>query len=681
MDRRTPVLAVVAGLAVLAPAASADPGDVVNKAEANFPTLATAATVEKIEGKEGLDLRATGSDGRPVDVEALLDDDRAKQRDAFGALDVRLARHLDGLADDERVPVAIWLVEPERTLGERPEEGARSEDVDKLAQLQTERRAAQVAEVTTPFLERLRRFDEEAAASTSSPLVWATLPAGVVRELARDERVDTIYGDLEQGGPETNLSREVVGANLAPANTLDGAGVQVGIVESGGVADTTNPFMRIERNDPGPSCGTSTAHATGVAGIIGARPGVARIFSFPIRNTLQGFAPASRLSVGSWCSTGDNRPRIDSAADWGARVITNSYWTDATGAVTADDRHADGLVHNRWRLFVKSAGNRGRGDGRVTSPGNGYNVLAVGNVDLRGTPARADDVMAATSSFVDPTSTVGDREKPELSAPGTNIQMLSNGFPWAGQTDSGTSFAAPMVAGTAARLIQRKPFLGIWPEQLRAILMSSAVNNIEGATRLSDVDGAGMIAVNTAVRILDDNRHGGRHVDCGTFGRSQVVSSTALAADQRLRAAISWTADPSAVDHANRPSADLDLEVRGPSGSVFSASFDNTSEIVDFRAPDGRDVRDPRRSTSAARAPPSSGGRTRTADRAHRSRHGAPARPAPRSPSDPRHRYLGPRRVILAACRCPRRITSWASSSISRPTCSASPASTATSSG
>ena len=234
MDRRTPILAVVAGLAVLAPAASAAPGDVVNKADANFPTLATAATVEKIEGKEGLDLRATGSDGRPVDIEALLDEDRAKRRDAFGALDAPLARHLDGLADDERVPVAIWLVEPERPLGERPEEGARSEDIDKLAQLQTRRRAAQVAEVTTPFLERLRRFDEQAAASTSSPLVWATLPAGLVRELARDEQVDTIYGDLERGGPETNLSRDVVGATLAPANTLDGSGVQVGIVESGG---------------------------------------------------------------------------------------------------------------------------------------------------------------------------------------------------------------------------------------------------------------------------------------------------------------------------------------------------------------------------------------------------------------------------------------------------------------
>ena len=277
MDRRTSILAVVAGLAALAPAASASPGDVVNKAEADFPTLATTTTVEKVESKKGLVLRATGSDGRPVDIEALVGEDRAKQRDALGALEPSLARHLDSLGDDDRVPVAIWLVEPERTLGERPEEGARSEEVDKLAQLQTERRAAEVAELTTPFLERLRRFDDEASASTSSPLVWATVPAGLVRELAKDERVDTIYGDLGRGGPETNLSREVVGANLAPASTLDGSGVQVGIVEWGGLADTTNPFMRIERSDAGPSCGTSTAHATGVAGIIGARAGVSRV--------------------------------------------------------------------------------------------------------------------------------------------------------------------------------------------------------------------------------------------------------------------------------------------------------------------------------------------------------------------------------------------------------------------
>ena len=53
-------------------------------------------------------------------------------------------------------------------------------------------------------------------------------------------------------------------------------------------------FMRIERTDPTPGCGTTIPHATGVAGLIGARAGVARAFGVPIRNTLQGFAPQAR---------------------------------------------------------------------------------------------------------------------------------------------------------------------------------------------------------------------------------------------------------------------------------------------------------------------------------------------------------------------------------------------------
>ncbi len=588
MHRRKFVTTWAVGLTALVPTvASAAPGDVVNKAQASFPLSGETAVVEKVDTGDGLEIRATAADGRAVDLDELFRNERAARRDKFGVLDPALAKHIQRLGDDAVVPVAIWLGEPEQALGERPDEGSSVDDVDKIAQAQSERRAAQVAAVTGPYLERLRQFDKTAQASTSSPLVWATVPVGLIREIANDERIDTISGDLGKGGTETNLSRQVIGGDMAPISGFDGSSVQVGVVESGGVADTSNPFMTVERSDPRPSCGGATAHATGVAGIIGARPGFRWISWFQITSSnLTGVASGARLSVGSWCATGDNRASVDSATTWGARVINNSYFTDTTGTVTANDRHADGIVHNNWRLFVKSAGNRGGGDNRVTSPGNGYNVLSVGNVDLRGTAARGDDVMSGTSSFVDPTSTMSDREKPEVSAPGTNIQMLSSGSPWGGQTNSGTSMAAPMVTGGAARLIQRKPHLGVWPEQLRAILMASAVNNVEGATRLSEVDGAGMVALNRAGNILDSNSHGGQRVDCATFGASQVLSRVELRGEQRLRAAISWTADPGDPDHANRPSSDLDLRVVGPTGTIASSlSFDNTSEIVDVRAP------------------------------------------------------------------------------------------------
>ena len=89
--------------------------------------------------------------------------------------------------------------------------------------------------------------------------------------------------------------------------------------------------------------------------------------------------------------------------------------------------------------------------------------------------------MYACSSFGDPTSQNGDREKPELVAPAANIEMVDPG-PANLAVDSGTSFAAPHVTGVTALLMQQNSRLTIWPEITRAVLMASATHNIEGST-------------------------------------------------------------------------------------------------------------------------------------------------------------------------------------------------------
>jgi hypothetical protein len=142
-----------------------------------------------------------------------------------------------------------------------------------------------------------------------------------------------------------------------------------------------------------------------------------------------------------------------------------------------------------------------------------------------------------------------------------------------------------MVTGTAALMMQRNPALQFWPEGIRAILMATGNRNLEGATRLSELDGAGGIRAHLA----DNVSHGvsgtwnGIGYNCSA-APTTVVGSMALGRAQAVRVALSFDTDPNYVSYGTQPSADLDLVVRDPSGVVVatSASFDNTYEIVEF---------------------------------------------------------------------------------------------------
>jgi subtilisin family serine protease len=256
------------------------------------------------------------------------------------------------------------------------------------------------------------------------------------------------------------------------------------------------------------------------------------------------------------------------------------------------DRFYDSMVINQWRTVVKSAGNRGAAgcdagtDGDVTSPGLGYNVITVGNFDDRNTFVWNDDVMAPCSSWRNPKSTRGDRQKPEVAAPGENINSTTISSPWTGDIGSGTSYAAPMVTGTVALLLQANSGLTEWPEAIKAILMTSALHNVEGSTRLSEYDGAGGIDASWAyylARRTSGSNWGAQEYSCSS-ATDPDVTSMSLSSGKQFRATIAWDNDPNYSNYKSQPSADLDLQVIGPSGTVVanSSSYDNTYEIVDF---------------------------------------------------------------------------------------------------
>jgi hypothetical protein len=305
--------------------------------------------------------------------------------------------------------------------------------------------------------------------------------------------------------------------------------------------------------------------------------------------TVRGIAPNVSLRVAGSCGgwPSELTSRSSAASAWGARAFNLSFGSNAGTQPGSLDNYYDDLVQNGWRTVVSSAGNSGPG-AIVVSPARAYNAISVGAMNDNNSIPWLGDAMSPFSSGQDPVSTWGDREKPEVAAPGSNIHTTSPTSPWVNDIVSGTSFSAPITTGSAALLMQRSPGLQVWPEAVKAILMSTAIHNIEGATRLSDQDGAGAI-VDT---LADDIAHGvsgnwgARSYSCAE-PYSQTLLSMSLVSNRVTRVTMAWDTNPSYGLYASRPSADLDMTVFDPFGNPVtgSGSFDNTYEIAEFTAP------------------------------------------------------------------------------------------------
>ncbi|MGW6533482.1 type VII secretion-associated serine protease mycosin [Streptomyces venezuelae] len=277
-----------------------------------------------------------------------------------------------------------------------------------------------------------------------------------------------------------------------------GKGVRVAVIDTG--VDTKNPQLKPtvdasrgrnflpakdekgEKIDRGKANGTTdtVGHGTRVAGIIAARPAKGTGFVglapgatiIPIaQNDAEGHGTAATLAKA-----------VDHAVDADADVINISQDTANAAEPAPELKRAVDRALGERRVVVASAGNDGLGGNiKKTYPASYEGVLAVAASDRNNERA----AFSQSGDFVD------------VAAPG--VDMIST-VPGGGHcADSGTSFAAPYVAGLAALIKSKHP---TWtPRQITAQIQQTAERSVPGHDRLV---GWG---VADPVRALTDDRH------------------------------------------------------------------------------------------------------------------------------------------------------------------------------
>ncbi|CAL9319155.1 S8 family serine peptidase [Streptomyces sp. SudanB66_2053] len=285
-----------------------------------------------------------------------------------------------------------------------------------------------------------------------------------------------------------------------------GEDVKVAVLDTG--ADASHPDLsgRIsEAQDFSGSSGTGDAfgHGTHVASIVGgsgAASGGAR----------KGVAPGADLLIGK--VLGDDgfgtESQVIDGMEWavarGADVVNMSLGSDAPSDGTDPmSRTLNELSASSGALFVVAAGNAGPGQGTIGSPAAADAALTVGAVDR-------DDALADFSGRGPRPG--DDTVKPDVTAPGVDIVAARAAGTTMGQVvdasyvaASGTSMAAPHVAGAAALLARQHPD---WT-----------------ASRLKD-------ALTSTARLIQGQRvteQGGGRVDVAAASRTPVLATAGLA--------------------------------------------------------------------------------------------------------------------------------------------------------
>ncbi|HEX3453162.1 MAG TPA: S8 family serine peptidase [Gaiellaceae bacterium] len=365
--------------------------------------------------------------------------------------------------------------------------------------------------------------------------IAVSLPTSELSALSQIPGVASVYPDIAYSGASTALSTgpQLIGADQLwglPDFSTAGQGMKIGILDEGidqahpyfnptgysyppgfpkGVPGYTTPKVIVARAfaSPGetwqyaktPFDPVNSDHATHVAGIaagdytVNAVPGTAvlsgvapraylgnyKVYTVPTPEFgLDGNAPEIAAGVEAAVADGMDvinlslgEPEIEPSRDIVVAAINGAAKAGVVPTIAAGNDFDD------------------QGNGSITSPGNAAGAITAAAVT-------GNDVIASFSS-AGPTP-VSLEMKPDVSAPGVSI--LSSVPPREGTWAqvSGTSMAAPEVAGAAALLRQHHPGWTVAQVKSALVLTGKPVLNANGAEVPSIREGGGLIQLPAA---------------------------------------------------------------------------------------------------------------------------------------------------------------------------------------
>ena len=323
-------------------------------------------------------------------------------------------------------------------------------------------------------IKRAFRSIDGAAATISGAALLKLATSPHIVAITPDARIGTASGpDDSQGWPTST--------DLAPLSGAAGATTRspaIAIIDSGvDPASTPNLVASVDLSSLTPDAtGDDEGHGTMVAGVAADAAPTAPIVSVRVSDGVGQSLSSDVIAACDWV--------LAHKAEYDIGVANLSLVE--TGVSTFRYNPLDKAVESLWLngvVVTTAAGNYGVGSALDTghAPGNDPFVITVGALDQNGTTDPADDTVAPWSAFG---NTADGFWKPELSAPGRYIvapvpagsylarmepdRVVAPGYMWM----SGTSFAAPMVAGAASQILALHPD---WtPDQVKGALMVSA---------------------------------------------------------------------------------------------------------------------------------------------------------------------------------------------------------------